>query len=205
MGFVPDALVQFLPEPNGMTFTLCDNVPKYSELLQQTREKGGVLLNINLLQHRPQAFLGISGTVLQKIGLSFGDTLLIRYEFGFVRMRKIPMDIKIVTSRLFGKWLAGLGFVPGSVLTVDSSPGLITCQLHENGQARTHELVNYARKNKLNLIQVTAQKDNNDYPQFVIPLSRFEKAGLANDENFLATYDYGLIKLHPVDLHLFDF
>jgi len=205
MGFVPDALVQFLPEPNGMTFTLCDSFPKYSELAQQTREKGGVLLNINLYRHRPQAFLGISGVVLQNIGLTFGDTLLVRYEYGFIRMRKLPADLKIVTFRLFGHWLAELGFVPDSVLTVGSSPCLITCQLHENGRTRTNELVTYARKNKLNLIQVTAQKDNNDYPQFSIPLSRFEKAGLDSDDLFLATYDYGLIKLHPVDLDLFDF
>jgi len=199
MGFVPNTLVQFLPEPNGMSFTLHENITKYSELAQKTREQGGTLININLYRHKPYACLSISGTVLQKIGLAYGDTMLIRYEYGFIRMRKLPADVKIVTARIGGQWLEGLGFVPDSVLTVDSSHSLVTCKLEENGQARTHELVKYARKNKLNLLQVRAQEDNSNYPQFVIPPSRFEKAGLTPDDFFLATYDYGLIKIHPID------
>jgi hypothetical protein len=200
MGFVPNALVQFLPEPNGVSVTLCENVSKYSELAQETHEKGGVLINIRFCKNRSKAYFSISGSFLKNIGLVYGDILMIRYEYGFIRMRKIPANVKkIVTARLVGHWLEELGFVPNSVLTVDSSPGSVTCQLHENGQERTHELYKYARKNKLNLLQVTAQRDNNDAPHFVIPLSRFEKAGLTPGDSFFATYDYGIINILPID------
>jgi len=205
MGFLPDTLVQSLPEPNGMSFTLYENVPKYSELSRKTREQGGILSNINFCKSRSKSYLCISGAVLQKIGLAFGDTMLIRYEYGFFRMRKLPADVKIVTKRIVGHWLEELGFVTNSILTVDSSPGLITCKLEENGHARVHQLVKYARKNKLNLLQVTAQKDNNYAPHFVIPISRFEKAGFTPEDSFFATYDHGIIKIHPIDFDALGF
>ena len=131
--------------------------------------------------------------------------LLMRYEFGFIRARKLPADIKIVSARLFGQWLEELGFVPDTVLTVDSAQGVITCQLQENGRERVSALVKHARKNKLNLLQVTPQRDNSDYPQFEIPPSRFEKAGFAPDDSFLATYEYGRITLNPIDFEALGF
>jgi len=48
MGFVPGALVQALPEPSGMVFNLCDeNICKYSELVSDTKEKGGKLMSVS--------------------------------------------------------------------------------------------------------------------------------------------------------------
>ena len=206
MGFVPDTLAQFIPEPNGFSLTLCESVTSYSELVQRTREKNGSLIHVNLYDHREHPNICISGVSLRNIGLAYADMLLIKYEPGFIRLRKLPHNnSRVVTARIFGQWLAELGFAPDTVLTVDSSPGVITCKLQENGQARASELVKYARKNKLNLLQVTAQADNSGFPQFEIPTSRFEKAGLAPDDSFLASGEFGRITLARLDFEVLGF
>ena len=206
MGFVGGALVQFLPEPGGVTFILCDeNIQKYSELDRRTKEKGGVLLQS--YEYRDGLKLYVSGSRLNDTGLVFGDALIIRYEYGFIRMRKLPCNTaKLTTARVIGKWLSEPGFVPDSVLTVDSSPGLITCQLHENGVERTAELVKYARKNKLQLLQVQKRKYKRGVIQWIdIPHQCLEKAGFAPSDLFIAVYEHGTIKLQKPDFEALGF
>ena len=206
MGFVAGSLVQFIPESNGLSFTLCENIPKYSELANATRQKGGTFVHANIYRHREYPSISIAGAAFMSTGLKCGDLLLMRYEYGFIRMRKLPTHVgKIVTARLFGQWLEGLGFTPDSVVLVGSEKGLIDCQLQENGLARTYELVKHARLHKLNLLQVQAQRDNNKYPQFEIPKSRFEKAGFEYDDSFLASYEYGRIILRQIDFDALGF
>lgn len=200
MGFVPGALVQFLPEQYGGTFTLCENIPKYSELARITKEKGGTFIHANFYRHRIHPSLSLAGKVLEQTGLAFGDALLLRYEPGFIRARRLPWDVRVVTSAIFGNWLTTIGFIPDSALTVESAPGLITCTLQENGRGRTAELVKYARQNRVSLVQVIAQRDNNHYPRFQIPPGCMEKAGFTQDSAMLATYEHGLIQLHKLDL-----
>ena len=199
MGFLPGALVQFVPELGGMTFTLCDeNIQKYSELDRQTKEQGGILMQV--YEYRDGLQLCISGARLDATGLIFGDALLIRYEPGFVHMRRLPGMAKLVTPHVVGQWLAESGFVPNAVLTMASEPGLITCTLHENGLERTAELVKYARANKLKLIQVQKEKYKHGVIQWIdIPPPCLEKAGFTPDDALLAVYEYGLIKLQKPD------
>ena len=202
MGFVPDALVQFLPEPGGMSLTLCnENIPKYSELLCRTVERGGTLIHVNLHRHREDPQLFLSGVHLKRAGLGYGDNLIIRYEYGSIRMRKLPGGaVKIVNSHLVGKWLADSGFLPDEALTVASTPGLITCKLQENGRGRTAELVRFARENKLKLLQVQKTKLKNEFGQYLdIPSSCLEKAGFSPEETLLAVYGQGVIKLQKPD------
>jgi len=196
MGFVIGALAQFLPEEYGMTFTLYnENIPKYSELLRTTREKGGTLIHVCRHNHREDPHLCIIGKYLEQTGLKYGDTMLMRYEYGSIRMRKLPNDmIRVVTSHLSGKWLAELGFTPDEVLTVAAEPGMITCKLQENGQDRAAELVKYARQNKLQLIQVRPPSNNID-----LPPSYLEKAGVLPTDALLATCEYGFIQLQKLD------
>jgi hypothetical protein len=202
MGFVPDALVQFLPEPDGMSFTLYnENIPKYSALLWQTIESGGTLMHINLHSHRDDPQLCLSGVHFNRTGLVYGDNLIIWYEYGFIRMRKLPEGaVKLVNSHLVGQWLADSGFLPDEVLTVASEPGSIICKLQENGRERTAELVKFARKMKLKLIQVQKIKYSNSIIHyFNIPSSCLEKAGFSPDDALLAVYEYGFIKLQKPD------
>ena len=215
MGFVAGALVQYIPEPNGMTFTLCDeNIRKYSELYHSTKEKNGTLMQI--YDYRDGLQLTISGSRLDETGLVFGDRLIVCYEHGFVKMRKLPKSpngggTTLTTARITGAWLAESGFVINSVITVASETGVIICTLQENGLERTSELVKYARQNKLKLLQVQGR----DYKlrllknqhqcrhgvilSFDIPPQCLDIAGFAPDELLLAVYEYGTIKLQKPD------
>jgi len=200
MGFTSGALVQFIPEPGGMTFALCnENIRDYSELDRHTKANGGTLMQVYLHPYGLQ--LCISGARLDATGLVWHDKLLIRYEPGLVRMRKLPKEaVKLTTPHVIGKWLAESGFVPDAVLAVGTQPGLITCTLQENGIERTAELVKYARANKLTLLQIHKRKCKHSvYQWFDIPSSCLEKAGFAPDELLLATYEYGIIKLRKPD------
>ena len=207
MGFVPDALVQFLPEPGGLSFTLCnENIPKYSSLFSYTKKIGGTLMRVNLHRHRPEPMLCLSGAALDGTGLIFGDSLLIRYDPGFIRMRKLPdAGARLVDSHVTGAWLPNAGFLPDSVLTLANKPGLITCTLKENDagriQQRTAELVSHARLHKLTLLQVRKAKYDKGFCHFFdIPDPCLQAAGFIKGEPLLAFYSYGLIKLQKPDL-----
>ena len=201
MGFIPNALIQCLPEESGVSFVLCnENIPSYSELCRETKEKGGTLIQPSLFMHREYPCISVSGSYLKNAGLKYGDNLIAKYEYGLIRMRKLPDDgTRVVNARVYGNWLEELGFLPGEVLTTDSEPGLITCKLEHNGKERAYELVKYARANRLNLLQVKSVSDNNWVPMFAIPSSRMEKAGFLPEEVLHATCDYGCIKLKRLD------
>jgi len=200
MGFVAGALVQFIPEPGGLAFVLCDeNIPKYSQLYKSTKEQGGML--IQAYSYRDGLQLCVSNSLLANIGLVYGDNLIVRYEYGLIRMRKLAKSaVKLVTAHVIGTWLAESGFVHDSVLSVASTHGLITCTLHEDGLQKAVELVKYARANKLTLLQVQKRwYKSSVILWFDIPASCLEKAGFALDETLLATYEHGIIKLQKPD------
>ena len=206
MGFVAGALVQYFPEPGGSTFVLCDkNIPKYSELDSRTKEKGGTLMQV--YKYRDGLQLCVTGSRLEGTGFTFGDALIIRYEYGLIRMRKLPHGTtKLTTAHVVGKWLAQSGFVPDAVLTVDSQQGLITCTLHENAVEQTVELVCHARKNKLKFLQVQKQKYKHGIIQWIdIPPQCLENAGFAQDDLLLAVYGYGKITLQKPNFNALGF
>ena len=204
MGFIPEALIQFLPEQGGAKFRLCnENIPSYSELVLRTVELGGVLVHAKIFDHQEYPCLAVSGEVMKRTGLAIGDNLIARFEHGLVHLRKIPPgQVKIaIAGRLSGKWLIEFGFQPEEVMTVTSSPNLIACELQENGLERTAELVKHARLNDLGLIQVRRVPDSRVViPLIEIPPSRFAKAGFSQDDSMLATYEYGRIQIQKLDL-----
>jgi hypothetical protein len=201
MGFVPNALVQFLPEKDGALCILRnENIASYSELFNETMEKGGTFILPRLFRHRDYPCIHVSGGHVKRAGMKYGDNLIVRYEYGRIHIRKLPDgNIKIVTARIFGPWLEAFGFAPGESLTVGAEPGTLVCTLHENGVGRAAELVKYARANRLNLIQVRHMADNNYCPIFEVPPSRLEVAGFRPDDALLATYSHGFIKLQKPD------
>ena len=206
MGFIPHALTQVLPEDGGVTFVLCnENIPSYSELFRETKEKGGSLIHPTLFMHRDYPCIHVSGETVRNAGLKYGDNLIAQYEYGLIRMRKLPDGVRVVNARIFGKWLEELGFMPDEVLTVDYKPGLITCTLQENGRERTGELVKYAREKRLSLLQLKRARDNNYAPMFEIPSSRLEKSGFSPDEAFHAVCSYGSIQLQKLDCRRYGF
>lgn len=182
IGFVDDTLVQFIPESCGASFILCDeHINKYSELLRTTKEKGGFLIQVN------RSGLMVAGKLLFRTKLKEGDNLLAKYEHGFIRVRKLPDGIiKVVKPNPSGEWLADLGFSHGAFLSVAAESDLITCRLHENGNAQ----------NKPQLIQ--AKKQNN-LLSFRIPPTVRKMAGFEIGEQLLAFCEYGLIKIQKPD------
>jgi len=105
--------------------------------------------------------------------------------------------VRIITGRLGGKWLESLGFFPGDVLIASASPGAITYRLQEDGVDRTLELVKFARKHKLVLMQVILL---GRYSYIKIPRSCLKKSGLTLDEPLYAIYEPGLLKIQRSDL-----
>jgi len=201
IGFTAGALVQYLPENGGMSFTLCnEDIPSYSDLYHAAKAKNGMLMQV--YRYRDGLQLCVSGAVLGPTGLQYGDALIARYEYGFIRLRKLPKgSVKLVTSHVIGQWLVEAGFVSDAVLTVDAQPGIITCTLQENGLEKTAELVKYARANKLKLLQVQYAKYNrSSVLQWIdLPQSSLDSAGFAPDDALLATYEYGFIQLQKPD------
>jgi len=104
MGFTPDALVQVLPEAGGLFFILCDeNIRKYSELLQATEEKNGELITVDCCC-RTGILIEIGGYCIRNAGLDIGDNLIVQYEYGLIRVRKLPEQLgggDLSVSRLF--------------------------------------------------------------------------------------------------------
>jgi len=93
MGFTPGALVQVLPEAGGLFFILCDeNIRKYSELLQATEEKNGELITVDYC-YRTGIRMEIDGYCIRAAGLYVGDSLAVQYEYGLIRVRKLPEQL----------------------------------------------------------------------------------------------------------------
>jgi len=191
-GFVPHAAVKLLPEPGGFAFALCAEPPPNAK---KRRWDGDGLAEVRLYRNAPA--LAVSGKILERSSLAFGDTVIVLYEHGYIHLRKVSGGaVKVVSSHFCGKWLDTQGFSIGACFTLDAQPGLITCKLQENAVARTLELVKFARQNKLKILQVENIKR---VPHVFVPTSCLNKAGFAQDDALLATYDYGHITLRKLD------
>jgi len=186
MGFALNSLVQVLPEPGGLSFTLHDETfTKYSELLSITTEMGGTLMKVSL-HYRPR--LGLSGVYLRRAGLRVGDNLLVLYKHGFIRARKIQSGaVRVVKSHLVGRWLEDLGFECGTDLIISSEPGAIICKLCDDVVLQSS--VKLLAKTRL----------ENRVPCITIHSSLYEHAGFEQDDELLASYEYGLIRLWKPD------
>jgi len=208
MGFLPDALVQALPEPGGMVIRLCDeNIPKYSALVQETAAKGGKLIFGTCEQGTS---LVTSGDYIYNGGLALGDSCVALYDYGLIRVRKLPPQTKIILAKrkqpksrmICGNWLLDIGFIPEALIAVSAEPGKITLSLQNNRIDSYAALVKHARIHKMRLIQVMSKTD---LICIAIPDISLKKAGLAIDEPYYAQYDHGLITLSRPDFQALGF
>jgi len=213
-GFISGALVQALPEPDGMAFNLCDdNIRRYSELDADTKEKGGKLIQVHhtKVRQREGPSLAVSGQILSRAGLAFGDTLIVRYGYGIVRLKKLPGTIKVIHVKsktdsrtgkpilqlgLCGEWLSGLGFTPDALFTAYSEKGCVNFKLCDEGIERYSELVRFARQTGMKLLQVrTAPMRGKRFPRIEISGSCLDDAGVCIGEPLLTFCEFGLITL----------
>ena len=217
IGFVNGALVQTLPEPNGLALKLCnENILSYSELVRLTREQGGALNKAYIANDRCRRSptLVTTGKHLLCGGLKVGDSLIAKYEYGLIRVRRLDENVRIISAAkykdpktgeyrprvfIWGDWLNDIGFTPDTLMTVASEPGLITFTAYKD-PVIYNEIVRHARANKMQLVQVsykTGQLTN----ATIINLqgARIENAGFGIDDIFYLKYEYGVIKLQKLD------
>ena len=220
MGFIPGALVQALPEPNGMIFNLCnENISSYSDLFNSTQDKGGKLIQSCQanIKDRITPVLAVSGQLIYDAGFTFGDALIVHYEHGVIRARKLPDTVRVVhmtnakeqrTGSLIpmlkpcGEWLNAFGFFPDALVTAAAEPGCVTFTLQDGCIEKYADLVRFARRNKLKLLQVRENpgRGRKGYPYIMVMGAFLETTGFMPGEALLAFCEKGSIKLQKLDL-----
>jgi len=208
MGFKPDMLIQALPEPGGILLRCCDdNIPKYSALVQETQAKGGKLLKGCCEQGLT---LVTSGDYIRSGGLTVGDACVAQYDYGMIRIRKLPPQTKILLPKspdskirlICGTILTSNGFIPGALAFVKTEPGKIEFLLHNQVADNYRTMMKYARANQMSLMQVINAAG---VIRIQIPDLCLQRAGFAADKAFAAHYDYGAITLKQLDFEALGF
>jgi len=226
MGFNPGVLVQAVPVPNGMNFTLCDeNIHRYSDLTNGAKEQGGRMVQVILNTDRKSKggkipSLTITGQYIYNGGLSIGDSLIIQYGYGVIRARKIHIDYdtKIIPMgavpdkytgqptpklRIRGNWLAEYGFRPDALSTVSACPGSVTFTLQDKPYT---ELIPYARRNRMKVVQVRVESDNGKKTPYIGTTgSCVSTAGFGLKDMLAATCGPGFIQVRKLELETLGF
>jgi len=225
IGFIPGALVQVLPEPNGMVFNLCnDNIGTYSDLFHATRNQGGGLVRVsvkNERDHKVTTFV-TSGQYIYSGGLAMGDALVARYDPGTIRVRKLDphqlgyenIRLTAVSSvsfkyadapapkvRLCGDWLNDIGFSIKAIATAESEPGVITLKL-QPADTEYNALMKFVRGHKMKIVQVSKGshiKRDGVRPYIGIAGTCVDRAGFEPEEMLAVSYEPGTIKLQRLD------
>ena len=218
MGFVNGALIQGLPEPDGLVFNLCNDNINYSDLFQSTREKGGTLIRAYISNSRTAkgpTFV-MTGKYIYSGGLKVGDALIAKCEHGLIRVRKVSGNVRLIhitkTKKkhtgeqvpmvfLYGDWLDSIGFTPDTLMTVATEPGCITFTAHDKAIIYS-DVVKLARQNKMRLIQVSTHCGTT---AISLQGSCAERAGFGVGDMVVAEYGHGVIKLQKLDPHRFAF
>ena len=224
MGFVGGALVQALPEPDGIVFNLCnENIRSYSDLSNATQALGGGLIQVYVADAKD--YKGVtfvtSGQYIHSAGLAMGDALIAKYDYGVIRVRKIDPrklgceNVKVITTtyikkkytkdlipkvRLCGYWLGDIGFEIGTIATAESAPGVMTFTLQKDiGEYSAFQ--KYVRGNKMKIIQVYKEPHSRTtpIPSIGITGSCVDRAGFEIGDTLAAAYENGVIKLQKLD------
>ena len=230
IGFLPGALVQVIPVPGGVDFLLCDeNIASYSGLFNATRNVGGNLVRAYLVNdsaHKGAAFVA-SGQYILRGGLAIGDPLIVNYDYGVIRVRKIGSEkigfenIRIVTTshvrrkytdesipkiHISGHWLNDIGFTIGSVATADSGPGFISLAL-QGPDTEYRAFMKYVRRQGLKIVQVRKEPHNRGEarPCIGITGSCVDRAGFRPGDTLACSYENGAIKFQTLDFEKLGF
>ena len=216
MGFVTNALVQAIPEQDGIVFHLRnENIVSYSELRNSTDEQGGKLIQVYhaKIGSWESSALIIEGTRITAGGLAIGDKLVACGNYGIVRVRKLLDNVKyevvgtakdeytenlLPAVRLRGEWIADLGFNPNAVAISFLEKCGVTVKLLAD-EEKYSAVVKYAkesRQNKVKFLQVTKDRG---VPFIEIVGAYLTNAGFDIDCGFKISSEYGVIKLQILD------
>jgi hypothetical protein len=205
MGFTLGSLVQAVPEENGFCFRLADENEPYAKL----KAKGSNLIHVSRFSSKSNfPALSIIGKTVATAGFAFGDGLIARYQYGLIRLRKLPPKTKFVPGqadekvRMAGAWLGHNGFVPGMFATAVSTPKLVTVRLWEGGLAPCADFVQLAREKRIKLLRTSWERRNQSID---IPFACFGRSGFWARDEFLAKHEYGVIWLRKLELESLGF
>ena len=215
-GFIPGALVQVIIEQGCVSFTLCGN--------SVTRKHGSNIITALVCHKSPM--LIASGKYIRNSGLVVGDNLIACCAPGFIRVKKLPVGVRIINMTddkiwLSGYWLANIGFTPGIVALIRSEPGkIIIEQYREAAKSPTsvacppegfadHDhyanLTRFARKHKMKLLQFEQRCSKKPYACVHIDGFVVKKSGFSSGDTLMATCEYGSITLQKLDLNMVGF
>jgi len=198
MGFIPGALVRAVPEPGGVTFTLCGG--------SFPQNHGGKFIQVPSTNGRKVKcpVLATTGKYLCETGLSHGEPLIASYSPGFIRIRRCPVMAKAVIMtdnhiRLVGSWLAESGFHPDTVALASPGPGRIVVNRHGEALAAPPDyagLVRFARQNKMKIVQFSHY---GKAPCVSISGLCVDKAGFSPGDALIAHYGHDQIVIQKLD------
>jgi hypothetical protein len=211
MGFIPGALVSVTPESGGLAINLCnDNITKYNELSNRVKEKGGKLITVGTPnQYKPHGYLTvILGKNLKIDGYRTGDTVVVLYDYGIIRVHKLPAGKYFLVGKnrdnigrpvphivIWGHWLTDAGFTQDAFVTADSKPGCVTYTVWKDNDYC--EMVKFARKYKMKTINVRSRNVN---PLISLRGAMLDNAGFDIGDIFSVEHEHGVIQLQKLNL-----
>lgn len=197
MGFAQGTPVRAVPQQHGFTLTLgyegC--MGGYGKLIHVSAAATGKLsITVNLAGN------------FATTGLSVGDFLAARYEYGAISARRLPEARKyyVVGSRgcdaflrLSGAWLCDAGFEPDTITVVSTTQDGVTFTAWSDEAARYGDIVKYARRRRCQIIQ---PKRNQRITVMDVSGYLLGGAGFGIGDIAGVRYEYGSIKLFKPDL-----
>jgi len=197
-GFDYETPVWATPQPDGFTLTVQDERHEKDggKLIHVGREGRKLALTLNFAKNFAVA------------GLSAGDFLAARYEYGVITARKLPPAQKyyVVVSqnygaflRLCGVWLDDAGFFPDTIATVavQRDGGGMTLRLWDETATTYGDIVKFARAHQYQLLQ--AQR-NQQITFIDLESHLLNCAGLDAGDIAGIHYEHGRITLFKPDL-----
>ena len=201
IGFVYGVPVRAIPQPEG--FTLALQTERYEKdtgkLIHVGREGKKLALTLNFAKNFTVA------------GLSAGDFLAARYEYGVIAARKLPPAQKyyVVGSqnygaflRLYGEWLNHAGFLPDTIATVAARRDGMTLQLWDEPAATYSDIVKFAREHQYQVIQ---PQKNQNITFIDLDCYMLNRAGLDTGDIAGIHYEHRRITLFKPDLRKLGF
>ena len=209
MGFVHGVPILAIPQQNGFAVVL------QGEHDGKTKAEGGTLMHVGLsVKKMSNIMLNFSKNFsIAETGLSVGDFLAAKYEYGIITARKLPDAQKyyiVVTQnrepflRMSGEWLLDAGFPPDTIVTVAVSAARenITFYAWKGTTEKYDEMVKFARKQKYHIIQTRKNQQLTvlDAPGYILEHATFKTGDMLG-----VRYQNGVITLFKPDLRKLGF
>ena len=203
LGFVCGAPVIAVPQQNGFLLMLRDarHPAEISRLIHN-----GKLIHVGQAGERPTITLNFAQN-FATTGLTGGDFLAARFEYGLITAKKLPQAekycaVKTAILCLRGAWLDATGFLPGTVTTLSVRPGRIMLRAWDETAATYDEIVNFASKHQYQIIK---PKPSTQGTFITLNSDMLSRAGFGTGDIIGIRYDFGRISLFKPDLRKLGF